>query len=309
MKIFLTGGTGFIGSYVTKILSDEGYSITLLARNPDKVPALHSLPGVTLVEGQINDYELIRKLMPGHEVCIHIALHWGDSPVQMLLNDTRSSVNLFETAAEAGVKEIIYTSSTAANDSVYMDPEAVKFYPDLTVHEHSKQRPFTYYGATKGATELFLNAIAYQYKLKANTIRPGYTFGNPVIEGSDMEMDSRFRDLACTIKRNEPLQLVKNDGTQFIWAGDLAKVYKAVLQHAVNERTYFGLGKCFYSWEDVARETIRRTGSKTELTLIDKGWSDTPSLFDVSAIEEDFSLSFDPWERLLEHCLYLAARV
>jgi UDP-glucose 4-epimerase len=305
MKIFLTGGTGFIGSYVTKLLSDNGYAVTVMARNPDKVPALKDLPGVEMLRGQINDFELIKKHIADHDACIHIALHWGDSPSEMLLNDTQSSVRLFEMAAETGVKEIIYTSSTAVNDSVYMDPEAHMFYPDSAVREKSKQRPFTYYGATKGATELFLNAIAYNYKIKANIIRPGYTFGNPVVRGSDMEVDTRFKDMVDSIARNEPLSLVKNDGTQFIWAGDLAKIYLAVMQHDVHERTYFGLSRDFHSWEAIARETIKQTGSKTKLEIIDKGGSDKPSKFDVSAIEEDFGLVFDPWDKLVEHCRYL----
>lgn len=49
MNIFLTGGTGFIGSYVTKRLSDSDHTITVLTRNPGKVPALKNLPGVSML--------------------------------------------------------------------------------------------------------------------------------------------------------------------------------------------------------------------------------------------------------------------
>ena len=40
MKIFLTGGTGFIGSYVAMELVKHGHQVTILARNPDNVPEL-----------------------------------------------------------------------------------------------------------------------------------------------------------------------------------------------------------------------------------------------------------------------------
>ena len=37
MRIFLTGGTGFIGSYIVKELSNNDYEITILARNPPTI--------------------------------------------------------------------------------------------------------------------------------------------------------------------------------------------------------------------------------------------------------------------------------
>ena len=55
MKIFLTGGTGFIGSYAVKALVDTGHQLTILARNPQKVPKLYELPGVRIIHGTITD--------------------------------------------------------------------------------------------------------------------------------------------------------------------------------------------------------------------------------------------------------------
>ena len=40
MKIMMTGGTSFIGCYVVRRLVEEGHQITILARDPDKVPGL-----------------------------------------------------------------------------------------------------------------------------------------------------------------------------------------------------------------------------------------------------------------------------
>lgn len=45
MKVFLTGGTGFIGSYVVMELLKNGHEITIFARNQNKVPSLNSLDG------------------------------------------------------------------------------------------------------------------------------------------------------------------------------------------------------------------------------------------------------------------------
>jgi len=245
MKIFVTGGTGFIGSYVVKALSDAGHQLIILARNPEKVPAIKKLPGVSLVQGEINNATVISKNLEETDACIHIALHWGNSAVEMLRNDTHSSVQLFELAAQAGVKEIIYTSSTAVNGWIYMDSRAKAEGEKNTVYENTKQQPVTYYGATKGATELYLNAVAFNHKLKFNIIRPGYTFGNPVIAGANTQSDMRFADIAGKAVRGEEIELIKNDGTQFIWAGDLAKIYLAVLDGKETGKMYFGLGNKF----------------------------------------------------------------
>jgi UDP-glucose 4-epimerase len=304
MNIFLTGGTGFIGSYILKALSDEGHKITVLARNPDKVPALRNLPNVQMLKAEINDAKIIEQSIKGHEVCIHVALHWGDTATEMLRKDTYSSVQLFSLAANAGVTEIIYTSSTAVNDWVYMDAGSHAGGEKNTVFENTKQRPVTYYGATKGATELYLNAISFEYKIKCNIVRPGYTFGNPVVEGANTQSDARFRKIVENALLNEDIEVIKNDGTQFIWAGDLAKIYLAVMKADKTGMMYFGLGNRFITWEEIAREALARVHSKSNIIVKDFGWPSKPALFDVSAIKRDFGFSFDAWEQIVQHIDY-----
>ncbi len=68
---------------------------------------------------------------------------------------------------------------------------------------------------------------------------------------------------------------------------------------------YFGMGATFTTWEDIAREAIRLSGSKSELIIKDEGWSDEPTIFDVSAIEKDFGFKFDGWDMIPEHLEYL----
>ena len=61
MNIFLTGGTGFIGSYVVNELVKAGHEITILARNPNKVPRLLDLPKVSIIAGNLSDFNIIEK--------------------------------------------------------------------------------------------------------------------------------------------------------------------------------------------------------------------------------------------------------
>ncbi|MBN1802439.1 MAG: NAD(P)-dependent oxidoreductase, partial [Candidatus Lokiarchaeota archaeon] len=291
---FLTGGTGFIGSHVLKELSDKGHEITVLARNPGKAPKLHDLPKVSIVEGSITDYDVIETQLKDKDACVHIALGPGSSAMEWLHNDTVPSVFLFSKAAELGVKKFIYTSSTASIGD-YRKPMNIK----------SPFTPFEYYGATKAASETYFHATSRNSNMNCNIIRPGYTFGNPVVQGASIEPDRRFVDIVKKAKKNDTIELMKNDGTQFICADDLAQLYSSLLESEKNRAIYFGLGKNFYTWEQIARETIKLTNSSSQIVLKDKGYSDKPVMIDVSNMRNDFDLEFDSWQKIIEHLRYL----
>ncbi len=295
MKVFMTGGMGFIGSSIVMTLVKAGHEVTVLARNPDKIPLFKKTEGIRVIKGGMEDLNIIEKNLPGHDACIHNALYWGNSAVEMLQKDTFSSVWLFEKSAGAGVKRLIYTSSTAALGD---------FRPDM--NEEMKSKPNNYYCATKAASEEYLLALSYQHPMRCNIIRPGYTVGNPVVEGAPIENDSRFRDIVKAALAGNDIRLVKQDGTQFIWAGDLARIYLAVLESKVNREIYFGLGSEWVSWERIAQKAIEFTGSKSRIVLEDKGYGKDPYLFDLSKIKKEFGFSFKSWDIITKHLEYLA---
>jgi UDP-glucose 4-epimerase len=319
MNIFLTGGTGFIGSYVVKILSD---------------------------------FDSIDKHLEGKDACIHIALGWGDMAESMLENDTRPSVHLFESAAQHKISHFIYTSSIAAvahipsptgsrlgkrppakqvafTESKGCKRQNLQIKRKYVDRDHPQRRwlpfdrephPTDYYGATKAASEHYLLATSHQYPMRCNIIRPGYTFGNPVVDGAYSEPDNRFRHIAQQAKAGKPIEITRYDGAQFIWAGDLAKIYKAILEghlhynnnrsstdveHRINRRIYYGLGNCFTPWEKIARQAVTMAGSPGTIEFTDKECPREPRLFDVSCINKDFQFSFETWDRICEHLEYL----
>ncbi len=305
MKIFLTGGTGFIGSYVAMELLGNGHEITILARNQNKVPNLRTMEGIKIVQGNITDTNLLKQIIPGHDACILVALNYTKLTGWEVLNDdTLPTVFISDIAANAGVKHLIYTSSTAVNDNVYMIEQNKIDGSIPIVHTTTKQHPTTFYGATKAASENFLLAQSYQSQMRVNIIRPGYAFGNPVVDGGSTQGDTRFLQIVKDVLNNRPARVVKNDGTQFIWAGDLAKLYLKVLMSSFNRKTYFGLSKNFVSWEGIAKEAIRRCNSTSKVLVEDRGWNDNPTIFDVSDMKNDFGIEFDPWNKITEHLDY-----
>jgi Nucleoside-diphosphate-sugar epimerases len=305
MNILLTGGTGFIGSYIAVELVRCGHHVTILARNQNKIPELKKMNRIEIVEGDINNQDLLEKLVQGKDACIHVTLILNDqSAREMLLADTLVTVTLADICARSGVKHFIYTSSAAANDFVYKTETArIGGAAKYNVYENTKQNPASYYGASKAATENYLNAISFQTPMKMNIVRPGFTFGNPVVEGAPIYSDKRFGELFRNAQDGKDVIVTKNDGTQFIWAGHLAEIYINILQQGVNRTMYFGLSKKYISWGKIAIEAIKMCHSSSKLIVEDKGWG-KPIMFDVTAIKRDFNLEFDPWEKIIEHLEY-----
>lgn len=295
MRIFITGATGFIGSHVAHRLLEAGHELVAIARNTEKTPSLSSHPRVRRVPASLYDFAMIREKIAGCDACVHVALGWGDTPVSMLETDTRATVFLLQACIEQGVKHFIYTSSTAALGGFWS-----------RMSEADPVRPSDYYGATKAASEAYVMAAGARSSMRCNVIRPGYTFGNPVTPGAPTQPDTRFASIVKSALRGQEIRLKKGDGTQFVWAGDLARLYQAVLDSDRSREVYFGLATPFVTWQAVAEQAVRLTGSKSP--IVTEGEPAAPCLFDLSKIREHFGLEFDSAEQLTRHLEYWIAQ-
>jgi UDP-glucose 4-epimerase len=295
MKVFITGGTGNIGQYVTLAVTAKGHEAVVLSRNPEKYPSLAKK--ATLVKGSITDYDILPDYIKGCDAVIHVALGWGNEPVSMLANDTHATVFLLEASEKAGVGKFIYTSSTAAMGHMRngMDETAVNL-------------PIDIYGSTKSASEAYVLGFTKYYgsnkqvTMKRNIIRPGYTYSNPPFPDGSSQADTRFRDIADAIVNNKPVNLTKYDGTQFISSGEIAQLYVNLLESDKDGEIYLALGNVFTSWEEIAKIAMSLyPESASEIVFKDLNWSSEPVLYNVKKMEREFGLSFDSQNDLREH--------
>ena len=295
MKVFITGGTGNIGQYVTLAVVESGHEAVVLSQNPDKYPSLAKK--ANLVKGTITDYALMESYIKGCDAVIHIALGWGNEPVSMLTNDTAATVNLLEISEKLGVQKFIYTSSTAAMG--HMRNNMDETYVNL---------PIDIYGSTKAASEAYLLGFKKYYgrdkevTMKRNIIRPGYTYSSPPFPDGSTQGDVRFKNIAEAVVNDKPIELIQYDGTQFISSGEIAKLYVKLLESDKNEETYLALGNVFTSWEQIAKIALELyPQSKSQIVFTDLNWSQTPVLYCVDKMNRDFGLSFDSQNDLRQH--------
>ncbi len=297
MKMLITGASGFIGSHLVKHFSDAGHHVTAFCRTPEKIAALKH-PNINKVRGLIEDFSLVRQLVISQDAVIHCALGWGETAVEMLQRDTLPAINLFEQAIAAKVKKIIATSSCMA----------VGEYRPL-MSEDSACRPLDFYGATKLAVEGYLLALSRNTSTECNILRPIYTFGNPVAAGCATQPDQRFWNIASQALKGRPVNLIKNDGTQLIWVGDLVKLYAHLLNASTTAKIITAGSDFQYSWEFIAAQIITRLRSSSEIVLHDSGWQANGCIWSNAAMKKVLPQAGECLVHLRDHIEYVCNQI
>jgi dihydroflavonol-4-reductase len=115
VKVFVTGGTGFIGGEVARLLRARGDDVACLVRTPEKAGKLSEL-GCELVAGDLSDAEALRKGMEGCDGLVHAAAMYevgipAKQHPAMYEANVRGSEVVLEAARDAGVGKIVYVST------------------------------------------------------------------------------------------------------------------------------------------------------------------------------------------------------
>lgn len=167
MRIFVTGGAGYIGSVMTDVLVDGGHDVTVF----DNLSRGHRdavSPGATFVQGDLADTPLVLATLQerGIEAVIHMA---GDAlvsesmgnPARYYRNNLLAGISLLEAMRDAGVRPIVFSSTCA----VYGVPERTP------IDEHMPTSPINPYGESKLAFERSLAWFHRAHGLKAVALR------------------------------------------------------------------------------------------------------------------------------------------
>ncbi|MER3545734.1 MAG: hypothetical protein C4311_14365 [Chloroflexota bacterium] len=112
MRVFVTGGTGFIGSHLIDRLLEHGHAVRALVRAPNKGLGLRER-GVEIVQGDLDDGEALRRGVAGAEVVYHVAGLIGlkGQRDQIMRTNVGGTENLLEASAAAGVRRFVFVST------------------------------------------------------------------------------------------------------------------------------------------------------------------------------------------------------
>jgi UDP-glucose 4-epimerase len=272
MRVLVTGGAGYIGSHVVKLLGEKGHEVLVY----DNLSTGHDWAVLygNLVVGDLADRRLLTETLSGFlpDAVIHFAAHIQveesvREPLKYYRNNSFNALNLLECMNAVGLRKLIF-SSTAA---VYGIPDS------LPVNEDAQIRPINPYGMSKVMVERMLQDISDATGFRYVSLRyfnvAGADPGGKI--GQAYQESTHLITRALKTAKGEFNKLLvfgtdypTPDGTcirDYIHVNDLAEAHVRALEHLMDQ----GLSKiynCGYGHGYSVREVIQ---SAKKITRID----------------------------------------
>jgi UDP-glucose 4-epimerase len=271
MKALITGGAGFIGSYLAERLVKDGNKVVVVDNlstgSLKNIESLKGEPGFDFVRGDIRDAKLMESLARRCEVIFHLAAAVGvkliaDNPVHTIETNVDGTERVLEAANKFGTKILIASSS-----EVYGKSEAAPFREDDDIVLGSTSLPRWSYACSKAIDEFLGLAFHQQYGLGVVIARFFNTIG-PRQTGRYGMVVPRFVQWAL---KGEPL-LVYGTGKQkrcFCYVEDLVEAVIGLMNCRQAAGNVYNIG----STEEIAinrlaDKIIEMTGSSSKKKFV-----------------------------------------
>jgi CDP-glucose 4,6-dehydratase len=222
-RVFVTGCTGILGSWLTQALVEAGAQVVGLVR--DRVPRSNLvLSGthrrIVQVDGDIADFDLLERALNEYE--IESVFHLAAQPLVRVAN--RMPVGTFETNVRgswllleacrhaATVKRIVVASS----DKAYGDQEVLPYTEDAPLQGRHP------YDVSKSCADLIAQAFAGTYEMPIGITRCGNVYG-----GGDLNWDRIVPGTMRSVLRGEP-PIIRSDGSplrDYLYVDDIVEGY------------------------------------------------------------------------------------
>ena len=211
----VTGGTGYVGSFIVPRLKERGGTVRLLIHDPRHVPPMLHAGGYELVEGNVTRPETLSAAFEGVDAVVHlVAVIKERGEITFERVNYGGTVNVVEAAKAAGVRRFLHMSANGAR----ADPR----YPYLD---------------TKYRAQEHVRASGLDYTI----------FQPSVIFGAGDEFVNKLADLVRKplIFFPAPILPVAGDGSapfQPVWGGDVAEAFARALADPATIGQVYQLG-------------------------------------------------------------------
>lgn len=194
-KILVTGGAGYIGSVLVRILLKKGYKVRVIDNlmfGGESLIELFNYPEFEFVKGDVRNEKDIRKALDGIDGVVNLAAIVGD-PACAKTPDLAREINfgatkrLYEVANEMDVSRFVF-ASTCSNYG--------KMEGDTFVTEDSKLAPVSLYAETKVSSEEFLLSQSKRNSCKPTSLRFSTVYGLSERPRFDLTVNEFTKELA-----------------------------------------------------------------------------------------------------------------
>jgi CDP-glucose 4,6-dehydratase len=255
-KVFLTGHTGFKGSWMSLWLQSMGAQVHGLALNPPTSPALFDAArvaaGMVSTVGDIRDYATVLSAMRAcdPDIVIHMAAqplvrHSYQAPVETYATNVMGTVHVLEAArALASVRAIVNVTT----DKCYENKEWLWAY-----REDEPMGGYDPYSNSKGCSELVTGAYRQSFFQHKNVALASARAGN-VIGGGDWAADRLIPDILRAFEQNQSV-VIRNPHATRPWQHVLEPLsgYLALAQELYCQGQAFAEGWNFGPRDEDAR--------------------------------------------------------
>lgn len=258
---FVTGGTGLVGSWLLKRLTEAGANVTCLIR--DWVPQSELIRSgiiekVNVVRGDIRDRNMIERAIGEYEIdtVIHLAAQTivtiaNRNPISTFETNIAGTWNLMEACRRSPkVKQIIVASS----DKAYGDQEILPYDEDTPLQG---QHP---YDVSKSAADLIAHTYAVSFDLPVAITRCGNFYG-----GGDLNWNRIIPGTIRSILRGQP-PVIRSDGEyirDYFYVEDGAAAYMLLAEQLATRPELKGQAFNFSNELQVTvREIVERISAK-----------------------------------------------
>jgi nucleoside-diphosphate-sugar epimerase len=174
VKVFVTGGTGFIGGEVVCQLRVRGDDVACLARSADKARKLTDL-GCRIVVGDLGDEAAIREGMAGCDAVVHAAAMYevgipAKQRPAMYEANVRGTERVLRAALEAKIPKVVYVSTVGVFGNTH------RKVVDET-YEHPGKNFTSYYEETKLEAHRIAKRMMAERDLPCVIVQPGGVYG------------------------------------------------------------------------------------------------------------------------------------
>jgi UDP-glucose 4-epimerase len=267
MRVFITGGAGFIGSHLCDALLKKGHQVSILDNMSTGSAAniAHIKDQIEIHQGDIRDAALVEKAMASADLVLHMAAALGvntilENPIESVSTNFTGSEVVLNAATKLNKRIII-----ASTSEIYgKNPKQPLSETDDRVVGAPQKIRWTYSDA-KALEEAIAHALFLTKQLKVTTIRLFNTVG-PRQTGRYGMVLPRFVQSAL---KNEPITIY-GDGTQSRVFCHVADAVRAILTIANTDSTIGevynigGVGET--SIKQLAEKIIERTKSNSTIT-------------------------------------------
>jgi len=223
-RVFVTGATGLVGSWLVKDLVARGAHVVVLVRDPDPQSEFYRSGDdrhTAVVHGALEDYGTLERAVNEHEIdtVFHLAAQpivgvAYRSPLQTLEANIRGAYNLLEACRQH--RGLVQRVVVASSDKAYGTQPALPYTEDMPLQGRSP------YEVSKSCADLIARSYHDTYGLPAAIARCGNIYG-----GGDL---NRSRIVPDTIRAclRGTRSVVRSDGTyvrDYIYIKDVGGAY------------------------------------------------------------------------------------